>query len=358
MRHLVYFLMLCCLLSSCIKDGNIKPAAVADAPAFLHDGWDIEPVSGSHVDLDKWQKVRTAVYSETENIFVTGVVVVKNGRLISEMYPKDPKHRDEARQVWSVTKSMVSLLAGIAIDKQLIRSVNDSVFRYLPEYSGRVASQAYLGLTLEQCLTMRSGIDYNNDGPQEEDLLNQVPADLTEYILAQAPASEPGKEAVYKNSDPQLMVKIISNAAGEDLVSFADKYLFGPLGISNYQWSRNGDNTPYGGFGLWLRPRDLAKIGQLVLDTGTWKQSRIVSWNWIRSATSPKTPLDGYDYGYYFWIDASQNTCWLWGHGGQYVFIVPSKKLVIVITSDPFAEKGTGINEARTLVDQITDAVK
>lgn len=153
----------------------------------------------------------------------------------------------------------MSLLTGIAIDKKLINSVKDAVFTYLPDYKP-FASAEKLSITVEDYLTMRSGIDYNNDS-REEEILAQVPDDLTKYILSRPLKTTPGTQCIYKNSDPQLLVKVIGNASGIDLVDFAETTLFTPLGIDHFYWSRNKATTPYGGFGLWLTPRSLAKLG-------------------------------------------------------------------------------------------------
>jgi len=213
-------------------------------------------------------------------------------------------------------------------------------------------------LTIEECLTMRSGINYNNSGMEEEELLAMVPNDLTRYILERPMKNLPGKVSDYKNADPQLLVKVIANATKTDLVEFAGQNLFSPLEINNYYWSRNKDNTPYGGFGLWLTPRDLAKTGQMLLDNGIWKNRRILSEEWIKEATTYKTTIMGFDYGYYFWIDQKKNYFWTWGARGQFIFVVPNKDLVVVITSEPFSERETTIVQAMWLVDKIVESVR
>jgi len=156
------------------------------------------------------------------------------------------------------------------------------------------------------------------------------------------------------------MVKVIANAAQTDFVEFAEQHLFEPLGITNYHWSRNRDNTPYGGFGLFLTPRDLAKTGQMLLDNGVWKNRRILSEEWIKEAITSKTIIYGFDYGYYFWIDQTKNCFFVWGARGQYFFVVPDKDLVVVITSEPFVENDlyTNIEQATFLVDRIIQSLK
>jgi len=275
------------------------------------------------------------------------------------MYPKDITDRDEAHQLWSATKSFVSLLTGIAIDKYYIESVDNGIFQYLTEYKQYVSGN-YLSINIEHCLTMRSGINYDNEGEEEEEILAQVPEDLTKYILQRPLKSEPGKETVYKNSDPQLLVKVIENATNSDFVDFADENLFSPLKINNYYWSRNKDNTPYGGFGLWFTPRDLAKIGKLILNKGEWDGTQLISNEWINDATSFKTQTSyGHNYGYLIWTDEEKGKSWFWGRGGQFVFIIPAQELVVVITSEQFTDEGgTSLEKAQYLVNKIIVGIK
>ena len=357
MKRYICLIFTVVLMESCLKDEDIKLGSVSYQPVQLNDGWKIDTVSSVNFNMSRFNEIINSVCSENENLFVRSLVIVKKGKLLVEAYPKNPNDRDEPHQVWSVTKSFVSILTGIAIDKNYIKNVNDGVFNYLPEYK-KYTSGDFLSITIQQCLTMRSGIDYDNDSAEEEDLLAQVPDELTKYIVERPMKTKPGTEAYYKNSDPQLLVKVIENATNTDLVEFAENNLFKPLEINNYFWSRNKDSTPYGGFGLWLRPRDLAKLGQLMLNKGKWNEFQLVSKSWITEATTYKTTVDSFGYGYFFWIDVDRNRYWCLGHGGQYIFIVPEKQMVIVVTSDQFADvSGTTIEEVTELVDKIVAGV-
>jgi len=358
MKRIILIPVLLFILSSCLKDEDMKLKTVTYLPSELNDGWTINPVSSEIFNMDRFNEVMNAVYSNDDFLLIRSLVIVKDGKLIAESYPRTLTDRDEPHHLWSTTKSFISMLTGIAIDKGYITSVNDSVFTYIPEYM-QYAYPELKPLTIEECLTMRSGIDYDNDGWEEEELLACVPNDLTRYIVERPMKAKPGVETLYKNSDPQLLGKVISNATKSDLVEFANQYLFAPLGITNYHWSRNKDNTPYGGFGLWLTPRDLAKVGQMLLNKGNFNNCQILSSNYISAATSPKTTISEKDYGYLFWIDHTGSYYWTWGAGGQFIFVVPGKSLVVVITSEQFAdEQNTTFEQASFLVEKIIDGVK
>jgi CubicO group peptidase (beta-lactamase class C family) len=353
MKKLFYFILTIIIFAGCLKDGDLKTETTSFQPKALNDGWPIDTISDQNFNMQAFDKIVNDVYSEDKLLFIRSLLIIHNGKLITEMYPKSMADRDKPQQLWSVTKSFVSLTAGIAFDKGLLNNVKSNIFDYLPEYK-KYASGEKLSITIEQCLTMRSGIDYDNDGPEEEDLLALVPDDLTRYIIQRPMKSTPGTETAYKNSDPQLLIKIIENASDTDFVEFANAFLFKPLGIDNYFWSRNRDKTPYGGFGLWLTPRDLAKAGQLILNRGMWKGKQVVSEKWIAEATTNKTVCNGYNYGYLIWNNSEKGYYWFWGRGGQYVFMNPSRNTIVVITSEPNADLDeTTIDEATDLADRI-----
>jgi len=357
MKRTILFLSILALFTGCLKDENLKTTEISYIPQQINDDWEINTEISQIFDMNTFNEVIQKVYSNDDFVLLRSLVIAKNGKLVAEAYPRTQADRTTPRQLWSTTKSYMSMLTGIAYNKGFIQSVSDPIFDYILEYL-QYAYPQLQPLTIEECLTMRSGIDYDNSGQEEEELLAMVPKDLTKYILQRPMKNLPGEVAVYKNSDPQLMVKVIANATQTDFVEFAEQNLFEPLGITNYYWSRNKDKTPYGGFGLFLTPRDLAKTGQMLLDNGVWKNKRVLSEEWIKEATTPKTKINGYDYGYYFWI--TKDYYWTWGHRGQYIFVVPDKDLVMVITSEQFAgnDLGTSIGEATYLVDKIIASFK
>ena len=358
LKHNIIILFSFLALIGCLKDEDLKSGKVTYLPEKLNDGWEIDTATSQVFEMNTFNNVMNDVYSNKDFLMLRSFVVVKDGKLMAEAYPRSLSDRNRPHHVWSTTKSFISILTGIACDNGYIQSVNDSVFTYIPEYLN-YAYPELRSLTIEECLTMRSGINYDNDGWEEEEVLALVPDDLIRYILERPMKNKPGEEAVYKNSDPIIMGKVISNAVKTDLVNFADQYIFAPLQISNYYWSRHRDNTPYGAFGLYLTPRDLAKFGQMLLNKGEWKSQRIVSEQWIIEATTSKTEIIDFDYGYYFWINPQKEYFWTWGVGGQFVFVKPDKELVVIITSEQDAdETQTTIEQAVYLVDKLIESIK
>ncbi len=346
------------LFTGCLKDDDLKLKSVEYIPAQLNDGWQTEPFNSENFNMDILNSLLSEIYSEDKFMMLRSFVVVHNGKIAVESYPRDLSDKETPHQLWSTTKSFISMLTGIAIDKGYINNVNDSVFKYIPEYLQH-ATPSIHSLTIEQCLTMRSGIDYDNDRIEEEMLLASVPDDLTRFIVELPVKNNPGVEAYYKNSDPQLLVKVVSNCTKTDLVEFADSNLFSPLGIDNYFWSRNKDKTPFAGFGLWMTPRDLAKIGLMLLDDGKYNGKQILSAEYIKEATTFKTEMYNRNYGYLFWIHPENKYFWTWGAGGQFIFVVPDEELVVVITSEQFGDNQyTDADESIYIVEEVIRGLK
>ncbi|HSH75872.1 MAG TPA: serine hydrolase, partial [Longimicrobiales bacterium] len=144
-------------------------------------------------------------------------------------------------------------------------------------------------------------------------------------------------------ADPQLISSAFEEVTGQTLEDVARERLLSPLGIEDFFWEKNVDGTPLGAHALFLRPRDLAKLGLLVLRRGVWEGTRLVSEDWIDQSTSTRTASDSPDfgYGYYWWIVPELDAYAAWGHGGQFIFVVPSQDLVISMTSLPSVDDDT-----------------
>jgi CubicO group peptidase (beta-lactamase class C family) len=165
------------------------------------------------------------------------------------------------------------------------------------------------------------------------------------YVLGQAVASPPGKRWTYSSGDTALLGAVLQKVSGQSLEEFARELLFEPLGITDVEWSAmqpSGETSA--GAGLRLRPRDMAKIGQLVLAGGTWEGRQIVSERWTAESTAAHVQRYPGGYGYQWWTDTShigdREVAWIaaMGRGGQRIFIVPDYDLVVAITAGLYAD--------------------
>jgi CubicO group peptidase (beta-lactamase class C family) len=204
---------------------------------------------------------------------------------------------------------------------------------------------------------MRTGLAYNND-EDNEGLMVDEPESSIRYFLKGELDYEPGTRFHYSDAPPHLVGAVIQKRTGKTLDQFADEVLFGPLGITDYLWEKHRDGLCYGAFGLYMKPRDMAKIGQLCLQEGKWQGQQIVSADWLREATSIQTNRNSGPYGYYWWIRPDYNAYTMAGHGGNFIYIVPEKQMVIVFTANPFVDGSIAIQteEFENLVHQLIES--
>lgn len=272
---------------------------------------------------------------------VTSLVVARNGQLVVEEY-FGSQTRDRAHTMQSVTKSVTSLLAGLAIDRGHL-SLTDRVVDVFPEYAP-VANldDRKRAMTVRDLLMMQTGLDWSEypyvGSPLQR--LNTCGCDWLRLFLDWPMRETPGTRWEYNSGGVITLGGIIGRATGQRVDRWAAAELFGPLDIVVVSWfSGLPDGLPHTGGGLDMRPRDAAKIGQLVLDNGRWRGRQVVSSSWISESTHPRTfglPTLGSrlaDYGYLWWrlpngvITAS-------GSRGQWIFIAPDRNLVLATTGE------------------------
>ena len=241
-------------------------------------------------------------------------------------------------------KSVTALVLGMAIDHGWIKSVDTPVLSFFPEYADLRAPEKDR-ITLRHLLTMSSGLDWHEfdvpytDAANSEIRMDTAP-DPYRFALEQPMVAPPGQIWNYNSGSTELLGAVLRKATGKPLDQLARTMLFGPLGITDVEWYRYAQDNPSAAAGLRLRPRDLAKIGQVVLQHGAWNGKRLVSASWVGASTTPQINGQGvFFYGYQFWLGRSlvdkHVVDWAaaWGLGGQRVFIVPDLDLVVVVTA-------------------------
>jgi CubicO group peptidase (beta-lactamase class C family) len=334
MKHSLLVLLFTLILTSCLKEEEVKRPFESYNPRLMSDGWQISTPAAENIDPAALAEIYYDFHAD-ENIWqVRSLLVFRNGKLVAESYTKDDNDINTPRAIWSATKQVIGLLTGIAIEKQIIKSVNDPISDYLVE-TGEFQDKK--NIRVEDLLTMRSGIQYSNDGleGQTDDILRQLPEKITGFILGLPLSGTPGVKAQYKDCDPQLVSSVIQSNCGKSTSQWASEVLFDKLEIKDIIWDNYKDGITLGGFGILTTPRELAKFGQCVLDSGMWKGMPVVTKDWIKQMTTVRIQdIYGYQFGYLWWKDESRGMTFMSGHGGQYVCIIPSKKLVVVMTSE------------------------
>jgi CubicO group peptidase (beta-lactamase class C family) len=288
---------------------------------------------------------------------VHAVLVIRSGNLVYEQYftgederwgepigrvEFDPHIKHDLR---SVTKSVISLLIGIAIDRKLIAGIDEPVLDFFPEYAD-LRSPEKDRILLRHLLTMSTGLEWDEYRPYTDPLNSEIrmiwSPDRYRFALEPPVEAPPGKYFRYNSGSSELLGAILRKATGRPLQDYAREALFDPLAITDMGWMPYPNSaTPSASGGLRLRPRDTAKLGQLLLAHGQWSGQRIVSAEWIDTSTSPQIghPDGLFYYGYQWWLGRSllnrREVLWTagMGLGGQRIFVVPNFDLVMVITA-------------------------
>jgi len=347
------------LLSSCLPDGEMK-TTVNHQPVQVADGWDISAPSDQGFNTGKLQDIYEMMFSEDEFITSTSLLIVRNGKLVSESYFKNGRDINKKVSVQGITKSITSLLAGAGWERNLIE-LDDSIYNYIPYYFD--GDQNKREMTVRHMLTMTTGLDWDHE-QHSVDLFNSKRFPSTIRIVLTKPyLSAPGSTFFYNQGPPQLAMGILKRAYNLTATDSIVNNFFDPLGIDDFIWEQHEDGLHIGGLGLHMRPRDLARIGQLCLQKGSWDGSQLISSEWIDLATSmhikPEMTGTSFGYGYYWWIDEENEAFFAMGDGGQYLYIVPGKDLVIVHTASPSVGSGyNGIEfeEFLSIVNLVIDA--
>ena len=267
---------------------------------------------------------------------IDGLLILRNNRLVYENYFHGYSS-DVLHNIFSAGKSITSILVGIAIDKGFINGVDTPIVPLLPEYQDfKNPDPRKNEITIEHLLNMTSGLDCDDWYKQTESQMQQS-NDWVKFTLDLTMVYDPGSHGSYCTGCPVTLGRVIENASGLSLQDFADKYLFKPLNIKEYKWHIMPDGKASGGGLFFLRPRDMAKIGLLMLNNGMQDGEQIVSAEWIqlcsRNNVKLPGPFDG--YGYLWWkqsFTGDIESYFADGNGGQEIFIIPSKELVIVFT--------------------------
>ena len=307
------------------------------------------------------------------------VIIRQHQRTLVEWYFKGPDQTigqdlgevtfsgEVLHDIRSVSKSVVALLFGIALEDGLIKSLDVPVVSFFGDYDNLPVTTTQ-DVTLRHVLSMTSGwswdeFTYPYTDPRNSEIAMELAEDPIRHVLTQSRVSEPGTEFHYSGGDVALIGAILSKVSGKPLDEYAREKLFEPLGIKRYGWSKRLD-VPRAASGLRLTAPDMMKIAVLVADHGRYNGQQIVAADWIATITSrqivipdPRAPGDG--YGYFWWLGQTGDVRWIGalGNGGQRIWIVPSLDLQVVTTMGRYDHPEQGDVPARILRSAIAAAL-
>jgi CubicO group peptidase (beta-lactamase class C family) len=263
-----------------------------------------------------------------------------DGKLVAERYFNGARAA-QAENLKSASKSILSALVGIALDRGYLKSVHEPIERFFPEHLAGADNPKKKAITIENLLTMRSGLE----GTSNVNYGRWVQSgNWVRHVLTRPLVDEPGGQMIYSTGNSHLLSALITKAAKMSTFDFARRYLAEPLGIPLPPWVRDPQGIYFGGNEMQWTPRGMIAFGELYLNGGRVGDKQVVSQTWIKESLKPRTRShwSGREYGYGWWIDSfgGHPSYYAWGHGGQFIFVVPGLKLVVAATSVPVAGEG------------------
>lgn len=349
-------------------------------PADIGDGWSLATPDEAGIDTTRLCDL-DRLLAQWPDANVHAVVVARHGKLVMERYYAGADERWGTKlgvvqfgpavkhDLRSVSKSVTSLLIGIALAEGKFPPVESPVLDFFPEYAD-LRTPEKDRITFADLLTMSSGLQWDEDRPYDDPRNDEIgmltSADPFRYILAKPLAAPPGTTYLYSNGDASLLGAALVKGTGRDWSDYARDKLFTPLGIVDFDWDAVGHSRKLGLYGsLRLRPRDMVKLGQLVLTDGVWNGRRVLPSGWAARSIAPHRNGEGlFFYGYQWWLGRSfvdgRELRWAagFGIGGQRLYVVPALDLVIGLSLGQYGGRLQGIVPTAILNKIVLPSVK
>ena len=351
MKFFVLLVFICGLSCSGSKQSSHKSIA-GDFESSLLEDVGIEASFINRMD----SQIMNGTYPN-----IHSVLIAKNNKLVFEKYysGKDenwgdnlgviPHHRDSLHDIRSISKSIVSACLGLAMAQGKIKSVDDKVLNFFPEFK-MLDTGLKSQLTIKHLLTMSTGLVWNEEVPYTDSNNSEIKmirsTNAVQFVLSQHMEHAPGLKWKYNGGATQLLAAIIEKQTGKKIDQFANEYLFQPLGIKKYEWHRYPrTQIPAAASGLRLTSRDLLKFGLLYLNGGRYNNKQILPADWVKESikeqitrSTPQGTIKA-GYGYQFFtrsVSAGNrvvNATIAIGNGNQRIFVDTANNLVAVVTA-------------------------
>ena len=266
---------------------------------------------------------------------LNSLIVSRNGAVLAERAFRGPG-LDVPVNVKSVSKSVISALVGIAIDRGVLNGPDQAIAGLVPDRLPRTPDPRVRKITLDHLLSMRSGLDRTSGRNYGRWVQSR---DWVRHVLSRDFADEPGGQMLYSTGNTHVLSAILTRAVGRTTLDLMQDWLGGPLGIQVQAWQRDPQGIYFGGNNMLLSPRALLRFGELYRNGGIFRGQRVLAESWISESWKPRTrsPFSGDEYGLGWFIATvcGESVYYARGFGGQFVYVSPALALTVVITSDP-----------------------
>ena len=333
-------------------------AVASDCPSSSQTPW---PTKDWEVSTPEAQGLDSAALARLVDLVGTykqdSLLIIRHGKIVADAYyaPYVPNIRHDLR---SVTKSFISTLTGIEVQEGLLDGVDHPIVDLFTDRHISNLDDDKKAITVQNMLDMTSGIAWSEDAytPHETIIRMYKTPDPTEFVLSQPMSDPPGARFYYNGGNPYVLSALITKKAGRDALDFARDELFKPLGISSVRWGEaDAQGVTDGESGLYLAPRDMAKLGYLYLHDGSWDGQQIIPSSWVdRARQGPVKATDGFHYGNLWWSLPERGAFMARGRHSQIILVLPKLNIVAVMTG---ALKD-GYVPTKDLIDGIAGAIK
>lgn len=370
MKSLGPYLLLSFLLflgSACSEE---KIPYTYELPEQADDGWEVVSAEKEGLNAAILEDMMDHL-DQYYDPLVHSILVFKGGKLVFEEYFEGHLFsmdtpgfdgdfvkytRETDHFLASVSKSITSVIFGAAVKAGYIGSLDQKLVDVLPEYADILVGQK-ADITLEHLLTMSAGLEWDESSNPYGDPDNHVTGlfnaeDPIEFILSLDMVSEPGESFLYSSGATNVLGAVVQKLTGLSLLEYGNEVLFDPLNIKGGSWEQLPGGYYFASGGVSLRPRELAKIGQMYLNDGYWGSEQVLSPEWIEASVTGQISTEGRtlplasEYGYQWWRmnfpanSTSYPSYFAAGAGGQYMFIFPEQDMMVVFTGGKFNTSG------------------
>jgi CubicO group peptidase (beta-lactamase class C family) len=330
--------------------GAMAALSLAPAGAAVAAEWPRADSAAPGIAPDLSARLDRGVQSgELANLHA--VFIARQGKLVLQRYFEGTDDRwgtplgtvafsaSTRHDIRSVTKSIVGLLYGIALAEGRVPALDTPVVSAFPAYADLAQDVARRQILISHVLSMTMGLEWNEDLPytdaRNSEIAMERSADRYRYVLSRPIVAAPGASWRYSGGATALLGHLIAKGAGVPLLDYARNKLFGPLGIEDVEWTAGLNGEAAAASGLRMRPSDLARVGQLVLQQGQWNGQTLVPPNWLEASLTPRVPaFEGVQYGYQWYLARRNDASPVYmgfGLGGQRLVVIPALDVVYVI---------------------------
>ncbi|MFC1724250.1 serine hydrolase [candidate division KSB1 bacterium] len=327
-------------------------------PENTGDGWEISSLNAVGIDTVRIHDMINKIITDYE--FTNSVLIVRNGKLVLEEYFND-YNINKANDIASATKSVTSLLIGIAVEKGFIQSIDQKMMDFFPEYDTDSLDPRKIDITIRHLLKMKSG--YPFDDHEDFNYRFWRTGNELKFTVEFPLTSTPGDVYTYSSPSTHILSAIITKATGQNALNFGNDYLFEPLNITVDWWPEDSLGNNIGGGGLGMTPREMARLGMLILNEGYYNGFQIVSSDWIKESLERYSSnvdwfqqyFTNFGYGYLWWMaqTGGHNIYFAAGHGGQHILTIPDLNMIIITTANiivPDDKLGSQVNAMYYLI--------